>query len=119
MDKSTCDKAGAFIIFNPLELKMSAFCNIIYSGKLNRYYVGATNDNVESRLEKHNAHVYGQHRFTTGANDWILFLKIEATDYSHAVRIERKIKSMKSKTYILNLQKYIELRQKLYETTST
>ena len=98
---------------------MAAFCYIIYSEKLNRYYIGATQESLEQRLEKHNLHVYGQHRFTTGASDWVLFLKIEAIDYSHAIRIERKIKSMKSRTYILNLKNYIELRQKLYEITST
>ena len=96
---------------------MAAYCYIIYSEKLNRYYVGATNESVELRLEKHNTHAYGHHRFTAGASDWVLFLKIAANDYAHADRMERRIKSMKSTTYMLNLQKYVELRQKLHETT--
>jgi putative endonuclease len=40
-------------------------------------------------------------------------------DYAHAIRMERKIKSMKSKAFIQNLKKYPELRQKTIDTTST
>ncbi|MDA3818702.1 MAG: hypothetical protein PF486_15070, partial [Prolixibacteraceae bacterium] len=57
------------------------------------------------RLEKHNNHSYGNHRFTAKANDWVVFLIIEARDYPHAIiRIERKIKAMKNRKYIQNLK---------------
>ena len=51
--------------------------------------------------------------FTSKASDWILFLQFELKDYAHAIRLERKIKSMKSRKYILNLSKYPELREKI------
>jgi len=98
---------------------MSAACYILFSRKLNKFYVGATNDNVEIRLEKHNDHSYGKNRYTAMANDWQVFLSIEANDYPHAIRIERKIKSMKSKTFIRNLKQYPELQNKLIHQTST
>ena len=98
---------------------MRATCYVLFSKKLNKFYVGATHDNVEHRQEKHNKHRYGNHRFTAKAMDWKVFLTFQANDYSHAIRMERKIKSMKSKTYIRNLKQYPELRQKLITQTIT
>jgi putative endonuclease len=71
-------------------------CYILYSNKLQRYYVGVTQEDVEKRIWKHNNHEYGNHRFTAKTNDWELFLFIESNNYGQAVRIEKKIKSMKS-----------------------
>lgn len=94
-------------------------CYIIHSEKLNRFYVGACHDNLDERVEKHNNHFYGKHHFTAIASDWKLFLEIEVADYAHAVRLERKVKGMKSSVYIRNLKKYPELIVKiLNETTS-
>ncbi|MFO7827571.1 MAG: GIY-YIG nuclease family protein [Bacteroidales bacterium] len=98
---------------------MNVACYILFSKKLNKFYVGATHDSVEQRLEKHNEHVYGNQHYTALANDWELFLSLEAEDYSHAIRMERKIKSMKSKIFIKNLKQYPELRKKLINQTST
>ena len=92
-------------------------CYIIYSRKIGRFYCGVTNKDAGIRIGRHNAAEYGGHRFTAKANDWELFLTIQADDYPHAVRMERKIKSMKSATYIRNLKEYIGLRQKLVEAT--
>ena len=71
-------------------------CYILFSEKLNKFYIGATQEDVSLRIEKHNFGTYGKHRFTAIAIDWKLYLFIPSTDYPHAVRIERKIKSMKS-----------------------
>ncbi len=71
-------------------------CYILYSESLDKFYIGACQDSLEERIRKHNEHAYGNHRFTAAANDWELFLKIEADSFLHAVRLERKIKSMKS-----------------------
>ncbi len=79
---------------------MAAECYIIYSPKLNRFYVGVTNDGVAERLLRHNNHQYGGHRYTAKTNDWEIYIFLKAVDYSHAIRMERKIKSMKSKVYI-------------------
>jgi len=45
------------------------------------------------------------------------FLNIPVHDYAHAIRIERKIKSMKSSRYIRNLKKYPELVEKIVQNT--
>jgi len=97
---------------------MPGFCYILHSSSLNRFYIGATQDSIENRIEKHNLHSHGNHRFTAATNDWELYLLISVSDYSHAIRIERKIKSMKSSSYIRNLEKYPEMLEKLITQTS-
>ena len=92
-------------------------CYIIFSNKLNKFYIGATHEDVTLRIMKHNLGTYGKQRFTSTTDDWELFLFISALDYAHAIRIERKVKSMKSRTYIHNLVKYPELHQALVSST--
>ena len=94
-----------------------AHCYIIFSKSLNKFYTGACNSSLVERIEKHNNHSYGNHRYTATASDWKLYLDIEATNYPHAIRLERKIKSMKSKVFIQNLKKYPELIQKIFDST--
>jgi putative endonuclease len=72
---------------------------------------------LQKRIDNHNTGFYGSKTFTSNANDWILYLKIETQDYAHAIRIERKIKSMKSRVYIENLKKYSELVEKVFNNT--
>ena len=93
-------------------------CYILFSELLNKFYIGVCQDSLEDRITKHNDHTYGEHRFTARANDWNLFLQIDTKDYAHAVRIERKIKSMKSRIYIQNLTKYPELIEKIISETT-
>jgi putative endonuclease len=88
-------------------------CYIIFSKKLNRFYIGVCHDDLEVRIQKHNDHSYGKHRFTAKANDWELFLNIECESFSQASKIEKHIKSMKSSTYVKNLLKYPEMIEKL------
>lgn len=74
--------------------------------------MGSCQDFV-SRLAKHNAGTYGKKSYTSFTDDWELFLKIDTNTYSHARRLELKIKKMKSRVYILNLKKYPELIEKI------
>ena len=92
-------------------------CYIIYSQKINKFYIGTTQSDIEQRISIHNNGTYGRNHFTISTNDWKLFLFIETNDFAHAVRIERKIKAMKSKKYIENLLKYPELLSKLVSST--
>ena len=92
-------------------------CYILFSDKLNKFYIGATQEDVSLRIEKHNLGTYGKHRFTAVVNDWKLFLFIPTNDYSHAIRIERKLKSMKSVKYFHDLMIYPELLEKLVNST--
>ena len=72
---------------------MPALCYILYSKSFNKFYVGATDEAIEQRLEKHNNQSYGSHRYTATTNDWEVYLILETNDYAHAIRTKRKIKS--------------------------
>ena len=57
------------------------------------------------------------HKFTAKADDWELFLFIPADDYAHAIRIERKIKAMKSAKFIIKLKENNDLREWLVSSS--
>ena len=83
---------------------------ILYSNKINKYYIGFTqNFNVRMQFHK-NAE---SKKFTAKANDWKVFLKINCANKQQGLLIEKHIKKMKSKTYIENLKKYPEIIDKL------
>jgi putative endonuclease len=94
-------------------------CYILYSKKLNKFYIGLCQDSLQSRIAKHNNHFYSNKNFTAKASDWELFLRIDVGNIGHARRLELKIKSMKSSKYIQNLKKYSELIEKIKNETST
>ncbi len=91
-----------------------AACYILYSIKLDKFYVGFTQDSVEERVAKHNASSYGYH-YTSKADDWQIFLVIECDTISQAMKIEKHIKKMKSRKYYHDLKKYPEIFIKLKE----
>ena len=76
---------------------------ILYSKSINKFYIGACSKNLQERIAAHVSGKYGSKSFSHIANDWELKASFDCIDYSHAVRLERKIKSMKSKVYIQNL----------------
>ena len=92
---------------------------ILYSRKKDTFYIGACHKDLNTRIENHNSGIYGSQTFTSITNDWELFLQFELGTYAHAIRLERKIKSMKSRKYILNLSKYPELREKIIKETKS
>ena len=92
-------------------------CYILFSNNLSKFYVGATQEDVYLRIEKHNTGYYGHQRFTASTTDWKLFLFISTNDYAHAIRIERKLKSMKSVKYYHDLLQYPPLLEKLVSST--
>ena len=67
---------------------------------------------MEGRIDEHNTNKY-LGSYTKRATDWSLFLSIECKDRNQAMKIERKIKSMKSVRYIENLEKHPEIIEKL------
>ncbi|MDQ8053844.1 MAG: GIY-YIG nuclease family protein [Pedobacter sp.] len=69
---------------------------ILYSSKLDRYYVGHT-DNLDKRLEQHNT---GFSKYTSKANDWILKYSEEFPTRELAHKRELVIKAKKSRRYI-------------------
>ena len=90
---------------------------ILHSEKVNRFYTGVTHD-LDTRIESHLNNKYGTGHYTSITDDWTIFLSIEVDTIDHAIRLERKIISMKSSQYIKNLKKYKELQQKIIDLTS-
>ncbi|OYU82179.1 MAG: excinuclease ABC subunit C [Flavobacterium sp. BFFFF1] len=74
---------------------------IVYSKSADKYYVGETYD-VAERLLKQNNHLY-DNAFTKIAHDWRVVLEYECLNESHAAYLERFIKKMKSRTFILKI----------------
>ncbi len=89
------------------------YCYILYSTKLDRYYIGSTQLLPEQRLQQHLNQHYENNKFTANAHDWVLFFSISCMSIKQARQIERHIKAMKSKQYIRNLRKYPELSERL------
>lgn len=75
------------------------FTYIIYSVKLDRYYIGYT-DNLSWRIERHNQ---GWGRFTRTGVPWKLVYYESFPTKSDAIKREREIKRKKSRVYIENL----------------
>ena len=78
---------------------MSFFTYILYSEKLNKYYVGHTN-NLARRIEEHNSF----HTMSTKSGvPWNILYSKEFSTNAEANKFELKIKSMKSRKYIEEL----------------
>ena len=75
------------------------YCYIIFSEKLNKYYVGACMD-IERRLYEHNI---GHSKFTKTGVPWVLKHK----EYFHTLPLAKQretyIKKQKSRKYIETL----------------
>ncbi|WP_115124456.1 GIY-YIG nuclease family protein [Marinirhabdus gelatinilytica] len=78
---------------------MHYFTHILYSKKLNKYYVGYTQQ-LSKRLDNHNWKHKG---FTGRANDWVLVYKEQFAKKSEALSRERQIKRWKSRKMIEKL----------------
>ena len=72
---------------------------IFFSGKLNKYYVGACND-LDRRLYEHNL---GHSKFTSTGLPWVLVYQESYPDLQTAKQRESQIKKMKSRKYIEGL----------------
>ncbi|MEN9598019.1 MAG: hypothetical protein RL596_330 [Bacteroidota bacterium] len=76
-----------------------AYLYILYSEKLNKFYVGAC-INLERRFYEHNI---GHSTYTATGMPWILKYSAQFPDLPTAKKRERQIKSMKSRKYIEQL----------------
>jgi putative endonuclease len=72
------------------------FVYILYSVKIDRYYVGITDD-LDWRLERHNA---GWGRYTKRGIPWKIVYTENYSSKSEALKREREIKRKKSRAYI-------------------
>ena len=85
---------------------------ILYSPSHDKYYTGATTIAAENRLERQ-LDKYYENKFTEKISDWDLFFKIDCDSMKQAMQIEKHIKKMKSKKYIIDLKKFPEILEKL------
>jgi putative endonuclease len=74
-------------------------CYILFSFKLNKYYVGSTPD-IERRLKEHNR---GKEKFTKTGLPWKLVYVEKFENLTEARGREHYIKKMKSRKFIENL----------------
>ena len=93
--------------------KMNNSVYILYSKKLDKYYIGFT-ENLNQRLDFH-LNDSQTRKFTYKADDWELIFIIECESKNQGLSIEKHIKSMKSRIYIQNLLQYPEMKFKLLE----
>ena len=75
---------------------MPAYTYILYSEKLNKYYVGSTTD-ITRRLEEH---IRGKEKFTKTGCPWVIVYTEIFTELLDARRREASIKKQKSRKYI-------------------
>ena len=78
---------------------MLSYCYILYSVKLNKYYVGSTSD-LDRRLHDHNR---GKEKFTRTGMPWNLVYAEPFEELTMARKRELEIKKKKSRKYIEQL----------------
>ena len=77
-----------------------ARCYILFSKKLNKYYIGSTDYNADQRLLKHLSIHKG---YTSTSNDWIIVYQEFFKDKLQALKKEKLIKSWKNRKLIEKL----------------
>ena len=84
---------------------------ILFSQKLDRFYIGSCND-LSYRIGQHLNKEF-TNSFTAKANDWELYFFIDNLAHQQSRLIERHIKNMKSRQYITNIKMHPEIIDKL------
>jgi putative endonuclease len=77
------------------------FVYILYSAKIDRYYIGTTED-LQWRLERHNN---GWGKYTKRGIPWTIVYFEQFKNKSDALKREREIKNKKSRKYIEDIIK--------------
>ncbi|MBL0146116.1 MAG: GIY-YIG nuclease family protein [Chitinophagaceae bacterium] len=80
---------------------MNHFIYIIYSLKVDKYYIGET-ECIQKRLEIHNSGTF-KNSSTKTASDWQVVIAFIVNDRVEARIIEKFIKAMKSRKFIESL----------------
>ena len=76
------------------------YCYILFSEKINKFYVGACTD-LDRRLYEHNI---GHSKFTKTGMPWVIFYFEKFETLQEAKKRELEIKKKKSRIYIQNLK---------------
>jgi putative endonuclease len=88
---------------------MTACVYILYFVKLGKYYVGSTED-IDTRLKFHNSPIEAR-KFTARGIPWDLQLVIPCLNKAASLRLERTVKSMKSRKFIVSLVNDVKFRE--------
>ena len=88
-----------FLVFRTM-----ATVYILYSQKIDNYYVGSCLD-LKLRLEEHR-NGKKDHAFTKRSDDWVVYFELLNLEYQVSRKIESHIKKMKSRKYFENLVTY-------------
>ena len=75
---------------------MPYYTYILFSEKINRYYIGST-QNIEQRIIRHNA---GATKSTKPGRPWNLVYSKKFDSKTEAIKRENYLKRMKSRTFI-------------------
>ena len=70
---------------------------ILYSGQINKFYIGSTSMSVSDRLQRHNTNHKG---YTGQTNDWLVVFSKEFSNVSDSRRLESRIKKRGAKRFI-------------------
>jgi putative endonuclease len=79
---------------------MYFFTYILYSEKLDRYYIGSTGDDIYERLRRHNSNHKG---FTGRTDDWKIVYSEKYNSKPDALTREKSLKSLKSRVKLEEL----------------
>jgi len=90
----------------PLVALMEGILYILFSNKLNKYYIGSTND-INRRLYEHNI---GHSTFTKTGTPWTLTFSKKFPSLELARKEELRIKKCKSRKYIENYVKLLYIQ---------
>ena len=86
---------------------MVYFVYILYSEVFDKYYIGQTNS-LAQRLERHNE-FENSNSYTSKYRPWLLMAFVEVGESrGDAVKVERRLKSLKSKKAIAEFAKNTE-----------
>ena len=79
---------------------MPFFTYILFSQKLDKFYIGSTGDDLNERQRRHNSNHKG---FTGSIGDWKIVYKEEFNNKTDALQRELQIKKWKSRKRIEQL----------------
>ena len=89
------------------------FVYVLYSLSVDKFYIGETSD-LSTRVVWHNSKHF-KNAYTRIADDWEVFWSLECSTVFQARKIEKHIKSMKSRKYLENLRQYPDMSDRLLE----
>ncbi|MDF2380637.1 GIY-YIG nuclease family protein [Nostoc ellipsosporum NOK] len=88
-------------------------CIFSFSEKLQKFYIGTTDD-VDKRLLEHNTGKY-KTAFSVKGMPWTLFMNISCRSSKQAYKLEAFIKRMKSASFIRRLKSNPEIISSVLE----